>query len=99
MIKEQIQFSFIFIQYFYTYFNYFSLLLRYVLFPFYIGFSKSGYVTTWKKVLDAIFYHYIKISIVFSLIIIGIIIFIIFDDVILDFYGNYGSLIRNYLNF
>lgn len=99
LIKEQIQFSFIFIQYFYTYFNYFSLFLRYVLFPFYIGFSKSGYVTTWKKVLDAIFYHYIKISIVVSLIIIGIIIFIIFDDVILDFYGNYGSLIRNYLNF
>ena len=84
---------------FYFYFNYLGLFLRFVFFPVYSGFLETGYIKTWKKIVDAIFYHYILISIGAGIIIVGVIFLIIYTDEIMGFYDNYGSLILNSLNF
>ena len=91
--SDQIDFIISIITNFYFYFNCLGLFLRFVFFPVYSGFLESGYIKTWKKLLDAFFYHYIIVSIV------GIIFLIIYTDEIIGFYGDYGSLILNSLNF
>ena len=83
---------------FYFYFNIFSYILRYLIFPFYIGYSKSGYFSIGKRIFDAIFHHYIKLSIIIGIAVIGIIIFILFTSEVLDLYGKIKSFL-NYLNF
>lgn len=89
----------IFISYFYYYFNRFSLALRYLIFPFFIGYTKSGYYRKWRRCIDAIFYHYILLIIGFILSILGIIIFFIFKEQLLKLYGNFDFTYFNYLNF
>ena len=97
--SEQVDFIISIMTNFYFYFNYLGLFLRFVFFPVYSGFLETGYIKTWKKFLDAIFYHYILISIGAGIIVIGIIFLIIYTDEIMGFYDNYGSLILNSLNF
>ena len=88
----------IFIQIFYDFLNTFSLILNYVIFPIYIQYSKSGYFTLKYRIKDIFCYHYIINSIKVAFIILGIIIFIIFNEQILDYYGRYKFFL-NYLNF
>ena len=95
---EDLAFSRFIIENYYLIFNIFSFILKYIIFPFYIGYSKSGYFTKRKKIIDAIFHHYIKLTIALFLIIICIIIFIIYKDQIFDYYGQYKYFL-NYLNF
>ena len=83
---------------FYFYFNIFSYILRYLIFPFYIGYSKSGYFRIGKRIFDAIFHHYIKLSIIIVIAVIGFIIFLLFTSEVLDLYGKIKSFL-NYLNF
>ena len=97
--SEQVDFLLSIITNFYFYFNWLGLFLRFVFFPVYSGFLETGYIKTWKKIVDAIFYHYILISIGAGIIIVGVIFLIIYTDEIMGFYDNYGSLILNSLNF
>lgn len=83
---------------FYFFFNIYSNILKYMIFPFYIGYSKSGYITKRKRIFDAFFYHYILVIIAVIIIVAAIVIFIIFKDSILNFYGKYNFFL-NYLNF
>lgn len=96
------KFSFLFIEYFYLGFGYYSYFLRYLLFPIYSGYLKSGYLKISKRILDSLFlhfvcYHYIKTIIGLIIIIPGIILFILYFNVLIDLNGKYGLL--NYLNF
>ena len=86
------------LSYFYSYFNIFSYILRYLIFPFYIGYSKSGYFSIGKRIFDAIFHHYIKLSIIIVIAVIGFIIFLLFTSEVLDLYGKIKYFL-NYLNF
>ena len=83
---------------YYIIFNIFSFILKYIILSFYIGYSKSGYFTKRKKIFDAIFHHYIIITIALFFIAISIILFVIFKEQILDYYGQYKFFL-NYLNF
>mgnify|MGYP006916135461 CR=1 FL=1 len=88
-----------FFENYYFYFNCLGLFLRFVFFPIYSGFLESGYIQTRKKFLDATIYHYIIVSIIIGVIIVGTIILIIFIDELIELYGDYGSLIINSINF
>ena len=83
---------------YYLFFNAFSFVLKYIIFTFYIGYTKSGYLTKRKRIFDAFFHHYILIIIGLSVIAVGIVIFLIFMGKIIKFYGKYKFFL-NYLNF
>ena len=80
---------YIILEKYYLCFNVFSLILSYLILPFFSGYSKSGYFEKKKKIFDAIFYHYIKLTIALTVIIVAVIIYIIYKKEILEFYGEY----------
>ena len=92
-------FTLSFIKNFYFYFNIFSYILRFLIIPFYIGYLKSGYIKTWKKILDAIFHHYIILGIIIVIALLGLIAFYVFKKQMLNFYGRIDLAYLNYLNF
>ena len=96
---ENTKFLMEFFKNYYFYFNCLGLFLRFVFFPIYSGFLESGYIDTKKKFLDALFYHYIIVSIIIGVVIVGTILLIIFIDELIDLYGDYGSLVINSINF
>ena len=84
---------------FYYSFNIFSYFLKYLVFSFYIGYSKSGFLYKKRKCFDAIFYHYklvIGAGIFFAIL---LILFIIFKEPLLNFYGTMDLSFINYLNY
>lgn len=88
-----------FLNIYYSSFNYISYVLKYLIFAFYSGYSKTGYVTTKRKIFDAIFYHYIIFTIAVIFLFIGLIIYVIFKNKILDFYGNGNLSFLNYISY
>lgn len=84
---------------FYYSFNIFSYFLKYLVFSFYIGYSKSGFLYKKRKCFDAIFYHYKLLIGAGIFVAILLIIFIIFKDPILNFYGTADLSFINYLNY
>lgn len=88
-----------FLNIYYSSFNYISYALKYLIFAFYSGYSKSGYVTTKRKIFDAIFYHYKILTTGVIFLFIGLIIFAIFKNKILDFYENGSLSFINYLSY
>ena len=84
---------------FYYSFNIFSYILKYIVFYFYSGYSKSGFLYKRRKCFDAIFYHYKLLIVAGIFLTIIMIIFIIFKDPILNFYGTVDLSFINYLNY
>ena len=115
ILPDQLDFTIAFIAIFYSIFNGFGYFLRYLFFPICNGILQSGYIKTKNKFLDALFYHiifsikeiyishcilfYILIVIVLGLVVGIIVIIILYIDKIIEFYGNYGSIIINSFNF
>lgn len=95
-----IEFSQDFMKYFYFIFNILNCVLKYLFLPFFIGYSKSGYVfSRCRRFIDAIFYHYILVTMGLTVVAFGAAAFLSFKTKILKFYNNYGSFILNCLNF
>ena len=96
----EIDFSKEFMKNFYYIFNIFNLVLKYLFLPFYIGYSKSGYIfSKCKRCVNAIFHHYIIISLGATVTVFAVLLFYMFKTELLKFYKNYGSFILNCLNF
>ena len=85
--------------YFYTSFSIFSYFLRFIIFPFSIGYLKSGYITKWKRCLDAIFHHKIIIIIASIVIFFCIILIFIFKAQLLNIYDRMGLTLINCLHY
>ena len=94
----------ILIKYFYDVLNTIIIILKFIIFPIYIRYSKSGYFTKKKKIISIFCCNfnkkkkYIILLLILIVLITCIIIFKNFYEQIIDYYGRYKFII-NYVNF